>query len=72
MDWMDGLMDRASDLLPEVVGLNLNSGETLEQGTEPPTAPQAPQYWLPTALCVCALGWVKCRAQISLLVILSR
>ncbi len=53
MDWMDGLMDRASDLLPEVVGLNLDSGEKLEQGTEPPTAPRAPQYWMPTALCVC-------------------
>ncbi len=50
-------------------------GETLEQGTEPPTAPQAPQHWLPTApgvcsrwvcvhCCVCALGWVNCRAQI--------
>ncbi len=60
-------------------------GETLEQGTEPPTAPRALQHWLPTApgcvhgvcvcvcvcmclftthCCVCALGWVKCRAQI--------
>ncbi len=35
----------------------------LEQGTEPPTAPRAPQHkWLPTApgvcslLCVCTLG----------------
>ncbi len=43
----------------------------LEQGTEPPTAPQAPQHkWLPTApgvgslLCVCT--WMgKCRAQIT-------
>ncbi len=35
-------------------------GETLEQGTEPPTAPRAPQQYV----CVCALGWVKCRAQI--------
>ncbi len=47
----------------------------LEQGTEPPTAPRAPQHkWLPTApgvcsQCVCVftavcvhLGWVKCRA----------
>ncbi len=55
-----------------------NWGEALEQGTEPPTAPQVPQHWLPTApgvcvcVCVCsllttvwcALGWVKCRAQI--------
>ncbi len=51
-------------------------GETLEQDTEPPTAPRTPQHkWLPTApgvcsrcvcvhYCVCALGWVKCRAQI--------
>ncbi len=51
-------------------------GETLEQGTEPPSAPWAPQHKrLPTApgvcsrcVCVhcfvCALGWVKCRAQI--------
>ncbi len=30
-------------------------GEALEQGTEPPTAPRAPQHWLPTApgVCVC-------------------
>ncbi len=33
-------------------------GETLEQGTEPPTAPRAPQHWLPTAQGAC------CRAQI--------
>ncbi len=53
--------------------------DTVEQGTEPPTAPRAPlNKWLPTApgvcslcvfvhyslLCVCALRWVKCRAQI--------
>ncbi len=44
--------------------------ETLEQGTEPPTAHQAPQRQLPTAPCVCVLGWVKCREHISLLVIL--
>ncbi len=38
----------------------------LEQGTEPPTAPRAPQHkGLPTAVrvracvCVCALGWVN-------------
>ncbi len=51
----------------------------LEQGTEPPTAPRAPQHkWLPAApgrcsrcVCVCVFttvcvhfGWVKCRAQI--------
>ncbi len=56
-------------------------GETLQQGTQPSTAHQAPQHWLLTAsgvcsqcvcvstcvsslLTVCALGWVKCRAQI--------
>ncbi len=70
-----GLMDRAS----EVVGSNLGSGrncprlrsgETLEQGTEPPTAPRALHRWLLTAPGVCALGWVKCRAQTSLLVLL--
>ncbi len=47
-----GLMDRASDersLHPQYH----DWGETLEQGTEPPTAPRAPQHWLPTALCVC-------------------
>ncbi len=44
-------------------------GETLEQGTEPPTAPRALHCRLPTAPSVCAFGWVKCRAQISLLVI---
>ncbi len=43
--------------------------ETLEQGTEPPTSPRAPQRWVPTAPSVCALGWVKYK-QISLLVIL--
>ncbi len=49
---------------------------TLEQGTEPPTAPRALQHkWLPTALgvcsrCVCVhgvcvhFGWVRCRAQV--------
>uniref|UniRef100_A0A8C1IN40 Cell adhesion molecule DSCAM n=1 Tax=Cyprinus carpio TaxID=7962 RepID=A0A8C1IN40_CYPCA len=55
-------------------------GETagaLEQGTEPPTAPRAPQHkWLPIAPGVCSrrvcvftavcvhFGWVKCRARI--------
>ncbi len=47
-------------------------GETLEQGTELPTAPRVPQRWLPTAPSVCALGWVKYREHISLLVILCR
>ncbi len=37
---------------------------------EPPTAPRAPQCRLPTARGVCALGWVKCREHISLLIIL--
>ncbi len=46
-----------------------NWGETLEQDTKPPTAPRALLHeCLPTApgecsWCVCALGWVKCRAQ---------
>ncbi len=64
------------------MGSNLGSGETLEQGTEPPTAPRTPLRQLSTApgvcvcvcvhcsRCVCALGWVKCREHISLLVIL--
>ncbi len=34
-------------------------GETLEQGTEPTTAPWALQCRLPTTPGVCALGWVK-------------
>ncbi len=29
-------------------------GETLEQGTEPPTAPRPPQHWQPTAPGVCS------------------
>ncbi len=33
---------------------NGGEGETFEQGTEPPTAPRAPQRWLPTAPGVCA------------------
>ncbi len=42
-------------------------GETLEQGTKPPTAPRALPHWLPTALGVRVrtLGWAKCRAQIQ-------
>ncbi len=51
-------------------------GETLVQDTEPPTVARAPrQYGCPLlwvsvhgvcecSRCVCALGWVKCRAQI--------
>ncbi len=41
--------------------------DALEQGTEPSTAPRALQYkWLRVCVhcCVCALGWVKCRALI--------
>ncbi len=45
-------------------------GDNLEQCTEPPNAPRATQRQLPTAPSVCALGWVKCREHISLLVIL--
>ncbi len=67
-------MDRAFDLKPEVVGLNPGSVRkcprlrgNLGQGTEPPTALQCR---LPTAPGVCALGWVKCREHISLLIIL--
>ncbi len=41
-------------------------GETLEQGTKPPTASRAPQFRLPTA----PLGCVKCREHISLHIIL--
>ncbi len=51
--------------------------DALEQGTEPPTAPRAPQHkWLPTTPGVCSqyacvftavcvyIVWVKCRAKI--------
>ncbi len=31
-------------------------GETLEQGTKPPTAPRAPQHWLPS-VCVCVFHY---------------
>ncbi len=81
-----GLMDRESQVRQELLVGGVNNqhslhlqchdwGETLAQGTKPPTAPRAPQHWLPTApgvcsrcvcvhYCVCALGWVTCRAQI--------
>ncbi len=49
-------------------GIVLDWGETLEQGTKPPTAPRAPH----PLLHVCALGWVKCREHISLLVMLCK
>ncbi len=42
----------------------------LSKAPNPQTAPRAPQCWLPTAPGVCALGWVKCREHISLLIIL--
>ncbi len=73
-----GLMDRALDLKPEVTQScgfksrlwqevsTRKSPKALEQGTEPPTAPQVLQCWLPTT----PLGWVKCREYISLLNIL--
>ncbi len=47
--------------LPALAGSVHDWGETLEQGTKPPTAPRAPHSRLPTAPGVCALGWVKCR-----------
>ncbi len=56
--------------IPALAGSVHDWGETLEQGTEPPTAPRALQCRLPTAPGVCALGWVKCREHISLLIIL--
>ncbi len=54
-------MDRALDLKPEVTQgcgfeswLRQDLGETLEQGTEPPTAPRVPQCsLLPTAPSLC-------------------
>ncbi len=42
----------------------------LSKAPNPPTASRATQCRLPTAPSVCALGWVKCREHISLLVIL--
>ncbi len=75
-----GLMDRALDLKPEVTqGFGFESWLWQEVSTTevrplskapPPTAPRAPQCRLPTAPGVCALGWVKCREHISLLIIL--
>ncbi len=72
-----GLMDRAWTCnlrlwvwISALAGIVHDWGETFAQGTEPPTAPRAPLRWLPTAPGLCALGWVKCRGQISLLVIL--
>ncbi len=66
-------MVRALDLKPEVTqGCGFESqlwqevSTTLEEGTEPQTAPRALQCRLPTA----PLGWVKCREHISLLIIL--
>ncbi len=56
--------------LPALAGIVHDWGETLEQVTEPPTAPRTPHSRLPTAPGVCALGWVKCRENMSLLIIL--
>ncbi len=56
--------------IPALAGSVHNWGETLEQGTDPPTAPRAPQRRLPTAPSVNST-WVKCRAQISLLIMQS-
>ncbi len=67
---MDGLETQGNPRLwvriPALAGSVQDWGETLEQGTEPLTAPWAPQCRLPTA----PLGWVKCREHISLLIIL--
>ncbi len=61
---------RGGDVTPVKVPAPAGSvhdwGETLEQGTKPPTAPRALHSRLPTA----PLGWVKCREHISLLIIL--
>ncbi len=74
-----GLMDRALDLKPEVtqgcgfesrLWQEVSSTEVRPLSKAPPTAPRAPQCRLSTAPGVCALGWVKCREHISLLIIL--
>ncbi len=44
----------------------------LSKAPNPLTAPRAPQCRLPTAPGVYALGWIKCREHISLLIILCR
>ncbi len=52
--------------------LELSTSEVrpLSKAPNPRTAPRALQCRLPTAPSVCALGWVKCRENISLQVIL--
>ncbi len=66
------LMDRASDLT-RGCGFESRLRQELSM-TEVRPLSKAPnphsQRWLPTAPSVCALGWVKCREHISLLVIL--
>ncbi len=63
-----GLVDRALDLrlwvrISAPAGIIHDWGETLEQGTEPPTAPRAPQCRLPTAPSVCT--WMGINAENS-------
>ncbi len=78
-----GLMDRALDLRPEVTqGCGFESRlwqEVSMTEVRPLSKPPNPQLLpgrrnvgliLPTAPGVCALGWVKCREHISLLIIL--
>ncbi len=72
-------MDRALDLKPEVtqgcgfesrLWQEVSSTEVRPLSKAPPTAPRAPQCRLSTAPGVCALGWVKWREHISLIIIL--
>ncbi len=77
-NWMGYIWSRPNWSTGEAAAIT--KSWTLEQGTEPPTAPRALLCWLHTApsVCVCvstapsvcALGWVKCREHITLLVIL--
>ncbi len=68
-----GLMDRAVGLVTRGCGFESQLRQELSK-TEVRPLSKAPnpqlQCQLPTAPGVCALGWVKCRAQMSLLVIL--
>ncbi len=73
-----GLMDRALDLKPEVTqGCGFESRLRQEVHDCSPGAAQSAAHCskcvcvcVSTAPCVCALGWVKCREHISLLIIL--
>ncbi len=71
MSWSVGLVTRGcgfeSRLRQE---LSTTEVRPLSKAPNLQTTPRAPQHWLPTALGVCALGWVKCSEHISLLVIL--